>query len=344
MSALEFRLPAPATPVADARLAGLFQALSVRVAESWWTVAGVRCSPGPGADWLPRLEGAADSFAGAALLHAVARSSRVLEATFQGFRVGEPQPWFVLRVRAGDRIVVETADEGALAVLRAWRENAAPVLPESGPADLRAPCIEEAGADLEAIRQLFREYADSLDFDLGFQDFEVELATLPGAYAPPLGRLWIARSAGEPAGCVAVRPLDGRTCEMKRLFVRAPHRGTGLGRRLAETSIAAARTLAYARMRLDTVEAMHPTRTLYAALGFREIAAHGHNPRPDARYFELDRSRGGAGRTDGLPGGSCDRIPHRARARTVALVPVRPAIVLGITAYRRPPPCPGHEF
>jgi ribosomal protein S18 acetylase RimI-like enzyme len=148
--------------------------------------------------------------------------------------------------------------------------------------------IVEAGTDaLPAVRRLFQEYAGSIGLDLGFQDFERELRDLPGEYAPPRGRLLLARAAGEAVGCVGVRPLDGEICEMKRLYVRPGERGTGAGRALAEAAIAAGRDLGYARMRLDTLPSMEEARALYCALGFREIEPYRFNPIPGTAYMEL---------------------------------------------------------
>ncbi len=141
---------------------------------------------------------------------------------------------------------------------------------------------------LEVARALFREYASRLGFSLEFQGFDSELARLPGEYAPPSGALFLARVGREPAGCVAVRDLGDRACEMKRLYVRPGYRGQGVGRRLAERAIREGRRLGYLRIRLDTVSGMTEALALYRGLGFREIPAYRFNPRSDAAYFELE--------------------------------------------------------
>jgi GNAT superfamily N-acetyltransferase len=141
---------------------------------------------------------------------------------------------------------------------------------------------------LAVVRQLFREYADEIQADLCFQGFQQELAGLPGKYAPPRGCLLLACDEAELAGCVALRPLDGETCEMKRLYVRPAFRGTGLGRQLAQAVIARARAIGYRRMRLDTLRSMTSARTLYATLGFVEIPAYYENPLPGPVYLELN--------------------------------------------------------
>ncbi len=145
--------------------------------------------------------------------------------------------------------------------------------------------------DMATLRALFLEYRDWLRVDLCFQDFETELATLPGAYAPPKGALWLATVDGELAGCVGFRPHQGEgACEMKRLWLRPAYRKLGLGRRLAETCIEAARAAGYRTIYLDTLGFMDAARALYASLGFHEIPAYYDNPLDDVRYLELDLS------------------------------------------------------
>ncbi len=140
---------------------------------------------------------------------------------------------------------------------------------------------------LAAIRLLFTEYADSLGFDLGFQDFARELATLPGGYAAPDGRLFLAVRGGQTVGCVALRRLADGVSELKRLYVRPAFRGLGIGRALVEAVIDAARQAGYARMRLDTVPSMERARALYGLLGFAEIEPYCYNPIPGATFMEL---------------------------------------------------------
>ncbi|HEU4587866.1 MAG TPA: GNAT family N-acetyltransferase [Gemmatimonadales bacterium] len=142
-------------------------------------------------------------------------------------------------------------------------------------------------ADIAMARELFREYADRLGVDLCFQGFETELATLPGRYAPPSGRLFLAWHDDMAAGCVALRRLEPGVCEMKRLYVRPAARGHGLGRALAERVIAEGRAAGYLTMRLDTLPAMQEAQGLYAALGFREIEPYTRNPVPGVRFLEL---------------------------------------------------------
>jgi ribosomal protein S18 acetylase RimI-like enzyme len=143
--------------------------------------------------------------------------------------------------------------------------------------------------ELPLVRELFREYADSLGVDLSFQGFEDELARLPGEYAPPRGALLLACEGGDAAGCVAIRPLEPiEVCELKRLNVRAASRGGGLGRSLTLAAIDEARRLGYARMRLDTLPSMAAARRLYAGLGFREIEPYRFNPIDGTQFLELD--------------------------------------------------------
>jgi ribosomal protein S18 acetylase RimI-like enzyme len=141
--------------------------------------------------------------------------------------------------------------------------------------------------ELPVIKQLFQEYAASLNFDLDFQDFRDELETLPGKYSAPLGSILVAKENGEILGCVAVRPLGPEICEMKRLFVKPAHRRKKIGRELAMAIIEEAKRLGYRAMRLDTVEAMKEASALYRALGFQLIEAYCYNPIPGAMYFEL---------------------------------------------------------
>jgi ribosomal protein S18 acetylase RimI-like enzyme len=144
-------------------------------------------------------------------------------------------------------------------------------------------------ADLAQVRRLFQAYADWLAVDLCFQGFERELAELPGAYAPPAGRLLIARVGSDVVGCVGLRPLEPGVCEMKRLWVEPGFGGQGIGRALAERIVATAREIGYERMRLDTLPARMPAaQHLYAALGFREIPPYYHNPLDGVVMLELE--------------------------------------------------------
>ena len=143
-------------------------------------------------------------------------------------------------------------------------------------------------ADVASVRELFLEYADSLGFDLGFQDFDSEVADLPGSYTRPRGAILLARESERLLGCVALRPLERDVCEMKRLYVRPEGRGRGVGRALAEAVIAAARRFGYRAMRLDTVPSMAAARELYRSLGFREVEPYRFNPIPGTSFMELD--------------------------------------------------------
>ena len=136
-------------------------------------------------------------------------------------------------------------------------------------------------------RRLFKEYEASLGIELTFQGFAQEVAELPGAYTSPAGRLFLATDGVEPAGCVALRPLGDGLCEMKRLYVRPAARGARVGRLLAETVIAEARAIGYARMRLDTLPSMKEAIALYRSLGFVEVAPYYASPVAGTLFMEL---------------------------------------------------------
>jgi putative acetyltransferase len=177
-----------------------------------------------------------------------------------------------------------------------------------------APADRDPAVKLVSV--LFREYAQSLGVDLSFQNFDDELATLPGEYAPPDGRVFLALLDENDApladrarececsrsqiplaassarfeaiaGCIALRRIDDETCEMKRLYVRQQFRGQGVGRKLVAAVIEAAREVGYCRMRLDTLPQMSQAQVLYRSLGFREIPPYRYNPVPGTRFFEL---------------------------------------------------------
>ena len=150
---------------------------------------------------------------------------------------------------------------------------------------------QAADADVSEVRVLFQEYATSLDVELDFQDFENELASLPGAYSLPGGCLLLATDGARSVGCVGVRPLDERTCEMKRLYVRQEARGQSVGRRLVDEAVAFARAAGYRAMRLDTLPTMTAARELYRQMGFRDIAPYRYNPIPGTTFMELTLGR-----------------------------------------------------
>lgn len=146
----------------------------------------------------------------------------------------------------------------------------------------------ETQTQINQARELFLEYAQSLGFSLCFQNFDQELASLPGDYAPPDGRLLLAEYEGSLAGCVALHKIADDICEMKRLYLRPQFRGKGLGRAFADRIIAEARAIGYKRMRLDTVEpVMKDAVAIYHKLGFKQIAPYRSNPMAGTLYMEL---------------------------------------------------------
>jgi ribosomal protein S18 acetylase RimI-like enzyme len=146
----------------------------------------------------------------------------------------------------------------------------------------------QSDEDVQRARQLFQEYAAWLGFSLCFQNFDRELAGLPGDYSPPNGRLLLAMEKDQVAGCVALRKIGEGTAEMKRLYFRPEFRGKGLGRRLSETVIQAARELGHQRLRLDTLPGrMDQAIAMYRSLGFKNIERYYDNPYEDAAYMEL---------------------------------------------------------
>ena len=162
--------------------------------------------------------------------------------------------------------------------------------------DTAAPAIEllsvDSPAQCEAAREILREYAASLHVDLCFQNFEAELADLPGDYAPPAGHLLLGYVGGELAACGGLRPLTdvdyANACEMKRLYVRAAFRRFGLGRAIAEALLDEARRAGYSVMLLDTLDEMESARELYASLGFEEIPPYYFNPIAGAHYLKAE--------------------------------------------------------
>jgi ribosomal protein S18 acetylase RimI-like enzyme len=141
-------------------------------------------------------------------------------------------------------------------------------------------------AEVPILRELFKEYAASIGIDLSFQEFNAELDSLPGKYAQPEGAMILARRKGEPCGCVALRRIDARTCEMKRLYVRASARGLGIGGELVFRIIEEARARGYASMRLDTLPSMKSAVALYKSFGFHEIAPYTFNPIAGTLFLE----------------------------------------------------------
>jgi ribosomal protein S18 acetylase RimI-like enzyme len=155
----------------------------------------------------------------------------------------------------------------------------------TAPPDIRAARFPQ---DAETVRRLFRAYADSLGISLDFQDFDAELAALPGDYLPPAGRLLLAWRGDAAIGCVALRPLQSGACEMKRLYVSPRARAGGLGRLLATRICDEARSAGYRAIRLDTLPDMAAAQRLYRSLGFRPVEPYTFNPVPGALFMERD--------------------------------------------------------
>jgi len=141
--------------------------------------------------------------------------------------------------------------------------------------------------DVAAVRALLLEYQASLDVDLAFQGFAGEVFALPGAYAPPSGRLLLAKLDGAPCGCIALQAIDYATCEMKRLYVRPACRGRGIGRLLIARLLDEARAIGYRTICLDTLPSMTRAAAMYEQLGFTEIPPYRHNPVPGTRFMSL---------------------------------------------------------
>jgi len=138
------------------------------------------------------------------------------------------------------------------------------------------------------IKDIFREYREDLGLDLDFQDFEKELDDIPGEYSPPEGAILLAEEESKTVGCVALRKIDDKTCEMKRMYVKPGYRGQGLGRKLASSIIDKAREKGYEKMKLDTLTTLKEANVLYRSLGFEECEPYRYNPLEDALYMELE--------------------------------------------------------
>lgn len=143
-------------------------------------------------------------------------------------------------------------------------------------------------AEHAAVLSIFTEYVKSPSVSLDYQGYEAEFADLPGQYAPPSGALLLAWHADRPVGCVAMRKVDERICEMKRLYVRPAARGVDLGRRLAEAIVREARAAGYVEMRLDVLPEFEAARQIYRSMGFAEAEPVSHNPVPGTTFLGLD--------------------------------------------------------
>ena len=145
----------------------------------------------------------------------------------------------------------------------------------------------EKSEDINQVKELFLEYADSLGFHLCFQNFEEEVKNLPGAYASPSGCILLAVVEEKAAGCAALRKIDDSLCEMKRLYVKPAFRGKAIGKNLAKAIIEEAKSIGYKAMRLDTISTMKEAVSLYKSLGFTEISPYRYNPVKGVKYMEL---------------------------------------------------------
>lgn len=159
----------------------------------------------------------------------------------------------------------------------------------SNPAQVEIVFATE-GRDVAAVRDLFREYAASLSIDLCFQNFDHELATLPGGYAVPHGRLLLARVAQQNAGCIALRAMEDGVGEIKRLYVRPEFRRRGLGKTLIQRALVESRGIGYRLVRLDTLREMSAALALYTGFGFKEVAPYRQGEPEGISYFELKLS------------------------------------------------------
>jgi putative acetyltransferase len=144
---------------------------------------------------------------------------------------------------------------------------------------------------IDEARSLIQEYASSIGVSLCFQNFDQEMATLPGEYSPPSGALLLAENEGKPVGCVAIKKISEEVCEIKRLYVRPESRGKGIGKLLTESIIEKARNIGYTKVRLDTLPSMKEAISMYLGMGFKPIEAYRYNPVDGALYLELALSR-----------------------------------------------------
>ncbi len=145
--------------------------------------------------------------------------------------------------------------------------------------------IEAAAQDMPAVKQLFRDYQQSLNTDLCFQDFEQELASLPGTYSPPKGVILLAAEHERVLGCVGIRPHSDSEAELKRLYVKPEHQGRGIGKQLFRQAMIRAEKTGYASIVLETLPSMRAAKTLYRGYGFEPITSYYETPKPDAEYY-----------------------------------------------------------